>query len=181
MATKPNKIIADPIKTFIQAERFFRADIYLRKNDDYNHMNAIAIPSMVMSAFASELFLKALLTLENGWSPPGHNLKVLFSNVNNKTKMVITDLWDEQRQTPNEVLLRKFTEEHSSTKIPSTLDEAIAVSALAFEKLRYVYEEGMEIQQFFLSNFPIVLRRAIIKVHPEVDVQLRLLSKDQAR
>ncbi len=56
---------------FNHAFRIFGTDHYLR-NSVKNSPRAmiVAIPSMVLSAFASELFLKCLLIIETGEPPP---------------------------------------------------------------------------------------------------------------
>jgi hypothetical protein len=70
----------DPMKIFQHATNFHAADHRLRttispdKPEDF----LIGRPTMVLSAFASELYLKCLLCAENGTVPNEHNLQTLF-------------------------------------------------------------------------------------------------------
>ena len=65
----------------MNAERFRAADAILRSDENMkNYGPAIAAPSMVLSAFAAELYLKCLFVIETGRSAPDtHDLRKLFS------------------------------------------------------------------------------------------------------
>lgn len=54
----------------------------------------IAPPTMVLSAFAAELFLKCLLVLEGGTILSTHRLDVLFKRVSHKRQRKIQELWE---------------------------------------------------------------------------------------
>src|SRR4051812_3751403 len=91
------------LKIFMQAERFLKADHYLRTNDDPEHMNVIAVPSLVISALACELYLKCLVSIEKGTAPPIHLLDSLFRKLKPKTQDRIRELWAEFLLSPQEV------------------------------------------------------------------------------
>ena len=48
----------DPLKVFMNAERFRRADMHLRSALDQDLAVAVAAPALVLSAFASEILLE---------------------------------------------------------------------------------------------------------------------------
>jgi len=65
----------DPFKVFMNAEGFRRADILLRTKQDPQLAVAVASPALVLSAFASELYMKCILVIEKGKAPGWHHLK----------------------------------------------------------------------------------------------------------
>src|SRR5712675_1913175 len=71
-------VSVDPFKIFMNAERFRRADVLLRSVQDPQIAVAVASPALVLSAFASELYLKSILVIEKGKAPGWHRLKNLF-------------------------------------------------------------------------------------------------------
>jgi hypothetical protein len=74
---KPSAQKLDPLKIYMNAERFRIADNQLRSTDP-QVMNVVGLPTLVLCAFASELYLKCLLVVETGKAAPTHNLKALF-------------------------------------------------------------------------------------------------------
>jgi hypothetical protein len=82
--TKRPKTNLDPRKIFVHATKFHEADHRLRNTvppDRPEDVPKIAHPAMVLSAFASELYLKCLLCIEKGSAPEEHNLKKLFNGL----------------------------------------------------------------------------------------------------
>ena len=75
--------------------RFMVADERLRTTTDQSVMTYVMAPALVLSAFASETFLKCLIALETGHAPDGHNLKNLFQMLRHPTQRRIEELWDE--------------------------------------------------------------------------------------
>jgi hypothetical protein len=92
----------DPSKIFSHAVGFHESYKLLRNSHDRmdpklsleQKMGLISQPSMTLSAFASELYLKTLLCVEAGVVPEGHNLERLFLGLEVKTRHDIDDLWD---------------------------------------------------------------------------------------
>src|SRR5580700_2055988 len=75
---KPSKAPIDPHEIYLHAFRFHENDHRLRNSispEDPNEVMLIAHPSMMLSAFASELYLKCLLCIETGKVHTGHDLK----------------------------------------------------------------------------------------------------------
>src|SRR5271156_2534503 len=87
---------ADAREIFNHACRFLGTDQLLRRvgtpGSGWELM--IAPPTMVLSAFAAELFLKCILVLEIGAAQPTHRLDVLFKRVSHKRQRKIQELWE---------------------------------------------------------------------------------------
>ena len=85
LASRP---VADPLQVFNHACRFLATDQGLRGvfgGSDW--ALTIAPPTMVLSAFASELFLKCLLILETSEAPENiHLLHILYRRVSHKRR-----------------------------------------------------------------------------------------------
>jgi hypothetical protein len=96
MKRKPPRPVADPLQVFNHGCRFLGTDQALRRvfgGSDW--ALTIAPPTMVLSAFASELFLKCLLILETNEAPENiHLLHVLYRRVSHKRRRRIEELWD---------------------------------------------------------------------------------------
>jgi hypothetical protein len=76
--TEMAKAPIDAFKIFLHAYRFLISEEHLRRAEDPQMMSFIAAPSIVLSAFASELFLKCIQVLEKGNASSTHDLALLF-------------------------------------------------------------------------------------------------------
>ena len=93
----------DPSKIFQHASHFHESARRLRDSvphDRPDQVPLIAHPSMTLSAFASEVYLKCLLCAETGDVPNDHNLKALFDRLQPSTRRRLEDLWDEDIRRP---------------------------------------------------------------------------------
>jgi hypothetical protein len=163
----------DPVKIFLHAGKFHKSfDLLLKsvmppngaKISDQD-IGIVSHPAMVLSVFASELYLKSLLCLESGEVPEQHNLKILFDGLSVKTKHAIDDLWDTDIRRPEKLAtLEKVRALPDGEKIRTDLRFAIDVGANSFIELRYFYEK--ERSFFLLQDFPFVLRSAILDRMP---------------
>lgn len=120
---------------------------------------------MVLSAFASELYIKSLLCLETGKVPQHHNLKSLFRELSPETQKRLKELWNDyskhhDRQRVYDAI-RKLPD---GQNVRTDLDYALDVGADAFRQIRYIYETGQTI--FLLGDFPNMLRQVIIERIP---------------
>jgi hypothetical protein len=124
----------------------------------------IVAPALVVSAFASELYIKCLLCLHGLPVPPTHNLKNLFSRLPGKIQKTLEKKWDAYVPTRAEMF------EHARTHLNYTgatnLRSAIADGATAFDEIRYAYE-GTPSSKFFLADLPSLLRSLILELKPE--------------
>lgn len=161
---KPTKPKIDPLKIYMNAERYRIADRVLRieGHKDPNLMIAIGAPHMVLSAFASELYLKCLLCLETGNVPQTHNLKALFRDLKPETKAKIEHLWNAHAPELEELWLTM--ERTTGNTIPRDLSALLDMSGKAFTELRYAHED--EHTSFLVGDLPPMLQRIILEQNP---------------
>ena len=166
MKVKKNKKlrpVADPFGVFNHALRFLATDQAIRKifGGDLNSGATIAPPTMVLSAFASELLLKCLLIIETGEAPDNiHLLHVLYQRLSDKRKRRIEELWDAECRAKIEGLAK-------AQNVPSDLPNALFRCSRAFERLRYAYEDQFRDVTYYIGDFPWILAKAIVEIKPE--------------
>src|SRR5271154_6582595 len=93
---KPTRV-SDPREVYNHANRFLGTDQAIRKifGGNMEWSTTIAPPTMVLSAFAAELYLKCILIIETGEAPANiHLLHVLYRRLGHKSKRRIEELWD---------------------------------------------------------------------------------------
>jgi hypothetical protein len=169
---KPKKGL-DPVKIFLHASKFHKSfDLLLKsvmptaggKISDQD-IGIVSHPAMVLSVFASELYLKSLLCLEKDEVPDQHNLRILFNGLNVNTKHAIDDLWDTDIRRPEKLaVLERVRALPGGERLRTDLRFAIDVGANSFIELRYFYEKEQSF--FLLQDFPFVLRNAILDRMP---------------
>ena len=159
LASRP---VADPLQVFNHACRFLATDQALRRvfgGSDW--ALTIAPPTMVLSAFASELFLKCLLILETSEAPENiHLLHILYRRVSHKRRRRIEELWDADARP-------KLAELAKVQNFPTDLPNALFQCSSPFEQLRYAYENGFNNVRYYIGDFPWILMGAIIEIKPE--------------
>jgi hypothetical protein len=146
---------------FDHACRFLGTDQLLRKIGTPESGWALTIvhPTMVLSAFAAELFLKCLLVLEGAAVPSTHRLDVLFKRVSHKRQRKIQELWEVDGRPK----LIPFCRSHN---LPSDLSNALVKCGSAFENLRYYYEQPDKVV-YYIGDFAWIVMRAIVELKPE--------------
>lgn len=167
---KPSKAPINPHEIYLHAFRFHESDIRLRNSispEDPNEVMLIAHPSMMLSAFASELYLKCLLCIETGKIHSGHNLKSLFLFLDLQTREHIENLWNEyNRRTDRQKELKCIRLLPRGERLQADLQHALDIGANAFIELRYLYEGNGS--HFILGKFPDILQKVILeKSQPE--------------
>jgi HEPN domain-containing protein len=120
----------------------------------------MASPSMVLSAFAIELFLKCLLLLEGKEIDRIHTLNVLYRRLSHNRKRRIEEVWEKEARPKVDMLNQQF-----GLGWPSDLPNALVTCARAFERMRYGYEYPD--QPFYLGELPPILWRTILELRPE--------------
>jgi hypothetical protein len=155
---KPSKPL-DPRSVFQFACKFAAAEMHIRSRDNPKAA-FMASPSMVMSAFAIELFLKCLLVLEGKEYGRIHSLDVLYQKLSPKQKRRIEEVWDREARPKVEKLNQQFG------LGPSDLPNALVTCGRTFEHMRYGYEDP-DRQAFYLGELPTILWRIILDIHPE--------------
>jgi hypothetical protein len=162
---KPSKTTHDPHEIFLHAYHFHECDHRLRKgpsSKDIEEVALIAHPSMMLSAFASELYLKCLLCIENHKVPNEHNLKSLFLRLDFPTRKRIEDLWDEDLRRPDRERELNFIRGlPEGEQLQSDLQNVLGIGGNAFIELRYLYETKRS--YFLLQNFPDMLQKVILE------------------
>jgi hypothetical protein len=126
-------------------------------------------PTMVLSAFTTELFLKCLICIETGLTPQGHHLFELFEQIMPATQSKIIHLWDTQI-VPHRDPEWKFIESkqyNGDKKFSRDLPGALSDSSRAFEQIRYRYEPNSKQSDFNIIDLPRVLLRVILEMKPE--------------
>ena len=93
-------------------------------------------PAVVCSAFALELYLKALITLEMGGAPRGHSVVSLFGKTTSASQSAIRQRFSELVKTSATVHAMKLKLPNAS----SNLDDVLIECDRVFEKWRYSYE-----------------------------------------
>jgi hypothetical protein len=167
---KKPSVALDPHEIFLHACHFHECDHRLRNSlsstQDNNEVALIAHPSMVLCAFAIELYLKCLLCIETGKVTKGHDLKGLFLRLDPSTRKRLEDLWNESLKRPEKQRnfdgIRKLPE---GDQLQSDLLYVLGIGSNAFEELRYLYETKRS--HFLLDDFPDMLHAVILEKFPD--------------
>lgn len=158
-----------PILIFRHAERFRLGYERLRDVPTVQEKSDLAAPGIVLSAFASELYLKSLVAEETSSAPPPtHHLKKLFLMLRSSTRKRLEALWDEHTRS-REASLRS-AEAAFKVRLPRDLLSNLTDGNLGFQQMRYAYEN--DYFQFFIADLPLMLRRVAIELRPEWDQPL---------
>src|SRR5262245_10550060 len=150
----------DPKSVFDFACKFAAAEQHLRHESNPNAA-FMASPSMVMSAFAIELFLKCLLLLEGKETDRTHSLDALYQKLSRSQRRRIEKAWDKDARPKVVQLNQKFGYNH-----PPDLPHALVTCGQTFRDMRYGYEDP-DRQVFYLGELPPILWGAIVAVRPE--------------
>ncbi|MGY8705126.1 hypothetical protein RAD16_05205 [Bradyrhizobium sp. 18BD] len=158
----------DPFKIYMNAERFRAADAILRSDANMKDYGpTIAAPSMVLSAFASELYLKCLFVIETGRSPPDtHDLRKLFTLLSDLVRNDIENSWDAYNSTPSRVSVFEAIERQTGRAVPRDLRWHLKAGGDGFTSLRYQHEERHQNVAFFLGDFHLMVRDAVLFKRP---------------
>jgi hypothetical protein len=153
----------NPKDVFDQATRFAYADRFLRQSNlDVDKLILMSNPSMVLSSFASELFLKCILHLDGGHAPPTHRLDILFRQLGNRRKRRIQELWAAHFKTNAQL----YAPTIQISKMSDNLTNCLKDCGDAFMLLRYAYEDPDKVR-FYMGELAYLLRGAILEFKPE--------------
>jgi HEPN domain-containing protein len=157
----------DPFKMFMNAERYRRADLLLRSAQDPQLAVAVASPALILSAFASEIYLKCIICLQTGALAHGHHLKKLFRQISPKTRRKIEQRWDAYASAPQKQRLYAALSSMNGSPVPTSLEWTLSEGSNAFTSLRYLHETDENKTKFLLGDFPNMLREEIVELKPE--------------
>jgi hypothetical protein len=167
----------DPKAMFDHAQKFQLTQEYLRSNDRVTtpehlneHIRMCADPCFVLSALASELFLKCLLVIggkEKDEFGHLHNLDQLFSKLTPNIQNRIRELWDQQVWSLGSREAIDYAQDTiaNGSAIPRDFAAALRLGAKTFVELRYVYEKKRNINNLII-DLPLILRRVIVEIQP---------------
>ena len=147
----------------MNAERFRQADLLLRSFNEQQIAVTIASPALILSAFASELYLKCIVCIETGELAHGHHLKNLYRRIEPNTRHSIEEKWDEYVSSPLKQRLYKALASINGHPIPVDLDWTLSEGSSAFASLRYLHEVDDLKTKFLLGDFPNILREVTCK------------------
>jgi hypothetical protein len=157
----------DPLRIYIQAERFLFTDEKLRSPEVLTAPEIgayVMLPCIVMQAFCIELYIKCLICIEGHPVPRFHHLKNLFDRLNGKTQKELAALWladNDSRDAFRKMLPAKW---HGA--VSDDVRQALSDGSRAFDELRYAYE-GEPTCRFYIDTMPRMLRQMIWKRKPE--------------
>jgi len=122
------------------------------------------IPAVTCQAFATEAYLKGLLTLRGAPFPNDHNLLELFKRLPIADRESIEARWNIEC-LPN--ALKSKANAPAGFNIPTSLRGALKQSKNAFVLWRYFSEDLNEGIYFGVDLFPVFVRELILQAHPE--------------
>jgi len=161
----------DPKDIYLHARGFDWSNEVLRSKRVIHQQSDLALAmhaSAVLSAFASELYLKCLICLRTGQVPERvHNLKRLFEQIDPAHQSQIETMWNFMVQEPAKVQIREMIKDKLGEVVPTDLAWNIDVSSDAFVEMRYLYEPQNAETKFMLCDFPKLLKPIIFQVKPE--------------
>lgn len=127
---------------FQQAQRFHRAAQHLRTFPEPEVFN-YAMPALLLSYAAIEIYLKCLIYMHNGQHSFGHDLRLLFRQLPPHWRDKIKRGWKEHLKKIEPHLA--FGEKHTGLTGPRDLIDALEAAAISYETSRYLWEsEGKE-------------------------------------
>jgi hypothetical protein len=164
----------DPKLMFDHAQKFQWSQEYLRHKDratTAEHVKMCGDPCFVLSALASELFIKCLLVIEGKPKKEFakvHDLYQLFSKLTPPIQDRIKGLWDQQvwAQGTRDFIDYAQNTIAKGTPIPRNFASALKLGANTFVDLRYVYEKPRNINNLIV-DLPLILRRVIVEIYPQ--------------
>jgi len=123
-------------------------------------------PGVVCLAFATEAYLKALLTLEGKEYKEIHNLYRLYYDLPITARNQISDWWNAEC-LPTLQSSQRLPGLSKKYVTPTNLSGCLRSSAKAFVNWRYNH---LDYQQWSLMTFPAHVRRRILLLKPDWDI-----------
>jgi len=134
----------NPGAVFITAERFWKASRILaeRMSRGPEVDVGLSAPTVVLGAFAIEVYLKCLYAIEHRGKPAyGHDLLKLFGLLSKASRARIREQYDQEIKTDEttQVLVR-YAREHEQHEVNLDLDAVLRDARDAFATWRYSFE-----------------------------------------
>jgi hypothetical protein len=118
-------------------------------------------PGIIVSSFASELFLKCLILIEQGTPKGTHNLLTLYNQLTKGHQALVERHWNALSLKWKHAI--DAEEKKFNVRIPRDLKTALSDCGDAFKLIRYVYENPRE-PLFYITHLPMSLRFAVEEV-----------------
>jgi HEPN domain-containing protein len=151
----------DPHQLFINADNFrHTAETLVQLPGDVRFAQSL----LVLAAFASELFLKCILVIEQAQCPRGHDLGNLYSKVSGAVKAKLEQRWNTDFVAKRKEQLAVVEKEYG-VSIPRDLKNLLSLGARSFEHIRYAHEK-QPVGNFYLMDFPALLRTIVVEIKP---------------
>lgn len=141
---------------FGRGDEFWASARILEKAD-----SQLASPNVVLRAFATEAYLKCLLTLRKKHFPPDHDLKRLFDLLPLDDKNLIEEEWNKYT-FPN--LSKAASTAPTGITVANSLRQALKLSSSAFKDFRYRASGN---KYWYLGSFPMQVRHRVFTIHPD--------------
>jgi hypothetical protein len=167
---KAKSASADAQKIFQYAELFRQGSLLLTKDmmervvPPHHWAMGLNVPVNVLSAFCLELYLKALITIDTGVTPWGHDLEQLFNALGLGRQQQGEKMWIEccKRDPTWEPMERQ-------AKMKFDFRYCLKMSKNAFEEFRYAYEGN--VKGYLLNHLDGIIREIILKDKPDWKVE----------
>ena len=157
------KISADPNSIFQTAELFSKTVGLL--DQAISHGEFLVVPLIVNSAFTVELYLKCLITIENGGYGREHNLYNLFNLLSNDSKKFITAKYNELTSADPIVMAMK---QHFNGVIKFDIVSVLKDIADAFIAYRYHFENSQKDGFANSWNIRTAVKKRILDLKPNI-------------
>lgn len=178
LGSRPRRSSHDPRGIFSTAECFFKSSAALkvyadtRSGPPYISVHEAGVPGLVCSAFAMELYLKCLITLQLGDAPEIHDLEELFKELPAESQEIIRQGYLRRIQ-PDLKSHSAFRDQMRSQGVhvpnPEDFDALLKSSARAFESFRYIYDRNLtnRTPAFLIGDALFAMRGLILSYHPD--------------
>jgi hypothetical protein len=154
--------------TFVSAEAFLEVCKALVAETRRGNRRILSLALATNAAFALEMYLKCLLSLEQGQAPHGHDLHKLFHALSSSTQSELTKD-HEQFQNSNPA---SMAEAHQ-LGLPTDLEELLKRGRNAFADFRYAHEQIPSGTDFALNGLTYCVQQRILKLQPDWDSALQ--------
>jgi hypothetical protein len=164
--SKIQRVKLDPHQMYLHAWQFMTASELVNSKENgaaYWQAAELGNPCIVLSAFASEIMLKTLITLEGATFGDTHRLDKLFKIVSNSNRKKLSDRWDSRLKSGIGNLFDAI-EKDTNIPIPRDLPSVLKGSSDSFRLVRYIYE-GHTIT-FHIWEFPRMVSELILESKP---------------
>jgi hypothetical protein len=162
MAEKQQKKLDPEKKAFVSAEAFLEVCKVLVAAIQSGNRGILALTLATNASFTLEMYLKCLLSLEQGQAPRGHDLHKLFHVLSSTTQSELTKDHEGFLNSKPELVARA-----RKLGLPTDLEELLKRGRNAFTDFRYAHEQIPSGTDFALNGLTYCVRQRILKLRPD--------------